>query len=353
MAHEAIGTIRRQGLSGDRPQGTLTGLAEHAQTGVNVAMDPRLRRICDTHGVFLRREAEDLGYSDQAIARLVKANAWHRVRGGAYTLGDVWADLSENERYALLCAAVYRQAKTDVVISHLSSANEWGAPLWDVDLSEVHLTRIDGKTGRREAGVAQHRGQILKGDLEVGRYGRNVMGPTRTCLELTTILDVEHAMVEIGDLFRRALTTVEALQSRYALMERWPDTLRSDLILRLVDGRPESVGEQRTLFLCWAQHLPAPIPQYPIRDRSGQVIYRVDFAWPELGLFLEFDGKVKYERYLREGETPTDAVLREKHREQLICELTGWRCIRIVWADLYTPEMTAARIRAMFRSVAA
>ncbi len=316
-------------------------------------MDPRLRHICDTKGVFLRREAEHLGYSDQAIARLVKAEDWHRVRRGAYTFGDQWADLSDNERYALLCAAVHRQAKTDVVISHLSSANEWGAPLWDVDLSEVHVTRLDGKTGRREAGVDQHRGRILRGDLEVGRYGRKVMGPTRTCLELTTILDVEHAMVEIGDLLHRALTTIEALRSRYALMDRWPDTLRSDLILRLVDGRPESVGEQRTLFLCWAQHLPAPIPQYPIRDRSGRVICRVDLAWPDLGLFLEFDGRVKYERHLRDGETATDAVLREKRREQLICELTGWRCIRIVWADLYTPEKTAARIRAMFRSVAA
>ena len=37
----------------------------------------------------------------------------------------------------------------------------------------------------------------------------------------------------------------------------------------------------------------------------------------------------------------------------MICRLTGWRCIRIVWADLYQPEVTAARIRAMFRPVAA
>lgn len=79
------------------------------------------------------------------------------------------------------------------------------------------------------------------------------------------------------------------------------------------------------------------------------MIARVDFAWPELGVFMEFDGRVKYEKFLREGESVTDAVLREKRREQLICELTGWRCIRIVWADLYTPELTAARIRSLFR----
>ena len=29
----------------------------------------------------------------------------------------------------------------------------------------------------------------------------------------------------------------------------------------------------------------------------------------------------------------------------MICRLTGWRCIRIVWADLYRPEETIAYIR--------
>jgi hypothetical protein len=315
-------------------------------------MDPLLRRICTEQGVFLRREAEALGYEDHPIARLVKAGEWHRVRRGAYTFGDEWASLSTNERYGLMCAAVLRQAKTDVVLSHLSSANEWKAPLWDVNLSEAHTTRKDGKAGRREAGVVQHRGKILEGDLSSARFGRDVMSPTRTCLELTTMLDIEHAVVEIDDLLHRELTTVDALQTRYALMDSWPDTLRTDLVLRLVDGRSESVGESRTRYLCWAQHLPAPVPNYPIRDRRGRIVHRVDLAWPRLGVFLEFDGKEKYLRHLRPGETVVKAVLREKQRESLVCELTGWRCVRIVWADLYRPEETAERIRALFRSVA-
>ena len=74
---------------------------------------------------------------------------------------------------------------------------------------------------------------------------------------------------------------------------------------------------------------------------------------PSSASILEFDGKVKYERLLREGERASDVVVREKQREDMICRLTGWRCIRVVWADLYTREQTAARIRRMFRSVAA
>lgn len=62
---------------------------------------------------------------------------------------------------------------------------------------------------------------------------------------------------------------------------------------------------------------------------------------------------MKYEEHRHEGESVVDCVLREKRRESLICELTGWRCIRIVWADLYKPAETAARIRRLFRTNAA
>jgi hypothetical protein len=77
-----------------------------------------------------------------------------------------------------------------------------------------------------------------------------------------------------------------------------------------------------------------------------------DFAWPQHQLFGEFDGKVKYLRHLRGEETPGDAVFREKRREQLLCEQLGWRMVRLVWADLYSPAPTAARIRHLMRLAA-
>lgn len=315
-------------------------------------MDPRLEVICDAHGVFLRREAEDIGYHGHAITMLLAADVWHRVRHGAYVYSTTWASLTDKQRFGLLCRAAVRQAKTKVLLSHLSSANEWEAPLWDQKLSEVHLTRVDGKAGRREAGVAQHRGTLIDGDIEE-RNGLAVVSATRTALELTTIMDVEHAVVEIDDLLHRGLTDPEKLASRFAMMNRWPDTLRTDLVLRLVDGRSESVGESRIRYLCWVHRLPAPIPNYPIRDASGREVARVDLAWPQFGLFLEFDGKIKYAALLKEGESVKDVILREQRREEMICGLTGWRCIRVVWADLYRPAETAARIRSMLRPLAA
>lgn len=307
-------------------------------------MDERLMVICAELGVFLRREAEELGYHDQAIAGLVKHKVWHRVRRGAYTSTRIWDALDEAGRYGLLARAALRQAKTDVTLSHTSALNEYGLPLWGCDLETVHLTRVDGHAGRKESGVRQHSGQLLHGEV-TRRNGVPVTDGTRTALDMTTVSDTEVSMAIIDALLHAGHTTPELLGRRYELMAHWPNTLHTDLVLRLADSRSESVGESRTRYLCWQQGLPAPIPQYPILDASGREIARVDLAWPQYGVFLEFDGKVKYEALLRQGESASDVVVREKKREQLICELTGWRCIRIVWADLYRAEQTAMRIR--------
>jgi len=310
-------------------------------------MDPRLNAIAAEHGVFLRREALALGYDDRAIARRVRNGQWVRVRTGAFVPAGAWAALDAVGRRRVVTGAALRTVRTHVVLSHTTAADALGAAVWDMS-DVVHLTRTDGRAGRSAAGIKQHRG-VIHGDEVTCREGRLLTTGTRTALDITTIADVEHSLVTVNDLLRRGETTHELLTHALTTRVFWPHSLTSDLVERLADGRVESVGESRFLYLCWAQGLPLPIPQYEIKDRSGRVIARVDFAWPELGVFVEFDGKVKYQQFLRPGESVTDAVLREKRREEMVCELTGLRCIRVVWADLYVPARTAARVRAMFR----
>ena len=66
----------------------------------------------------------------------------------------------------------------------------------------MHLTRPDGKAGRREAGICQHRGKLVDGDV-VEHNGLLVTSPTRAALEYTTLTDVEHSLVEIDYLLHR------------------------------------------------------------------------------------------------------------------------------------------------------
>ncbi|HEY3530860.1 MAG TPA: hypothetical protein VGK78_17080 [Nocardioides sp.] len=87
------------------------------------------------------------------------------------------------------------------------------------------------------------------------------------------------------------------------------------------------------------------MPQFEVRD-GGRVIARLDFAWPELGVWVEVDGRVKYDELRRAGESPVDVLMREKRREETVRALTGWECIRVTWSDLAHPERIVARIRA-------
>jgi hypothetical protein len=106
----------------------------------------------------------------------------------------------------------------------------------------------------------------------------------------------------------------------------------------------------RYLFYCHG--LPAPELQYCVYDGAGRLVGRTDFAWPEHRLLGEFDGRIKYERLLREGERPSDAVVREKMREEWLCDATGWGMVRLVWADLYDGRAIAARIARRMRAAA-
>jgi len=300
-----------------------------------------------------RRDLLAEGYADTTIRAAVRAGVLHRIRHGTYVDGRVWEGLDDAARHALLARAAYRSARTASVISHASALPFHEAPVWGFDLTEAHLTRDDHKAGRHESGVQQHRGLVLPEDV-IDVHGLRVMSATRTALEVTTLDSPEAALVAICFLLHTEQTTPEALLARLEQsITTWPDTLSTRRILGLADARIESPLEARFLHLCWLTGLPAATPQVEIRDRDGRLIGRVDFAWPHLRAFAELDGTEKYLKYRRPGETVAEAVAREKSREDRIREITGWRCIRLTWADMASPARTAARIRAVLSGLAA
>ena len=301
-----------------------------------------------TSSVFLRRHALDAGVSHAAIAAAVRSGDWVRLRHGAYTAGETFRSASREERHALLARAVLLQSKTDVVLSHLSAVPEYGGPLWGVPTDVVHVTRRDRRAGRREAGVRQHQGALGEQDV-VQRNGVLVTSPERTLIDVSTCAELEAALCVANFLLHHQLTDLHKVQERYATMQHHPYTLRTGLVLRLADPRIESVGETRTFVACWRQGIPAPQPQWLVVDESGREFARLDFAWPDRKRWLEFDGREKYTKFRRPGESLVDAVLREKQRESKISELTGWLCIRITWRDLADPVRLGARIAAFLR----
>lgn len=298
--------------------------------------------------VFLRRELIAAGYTDNQIAARVANGELHRIRRGAYCEGDLWRSLGPADRHRLLARAVLRNAHPSTVLTHTSAAVERGFPVWGVDLDVVHTTRTDGRSGRHERDWTQHRGQLP--DKHVTRVnGVPVSTPTRCAIEMTTIVHVEPALVTVNAILHAKAATQAELAELARDIRYWPQSLTTDLVVMLSSTLMESVAETRTDYLCYMSGLPRPTPQVAVVDEHGREFARVDFVWEKHGVFLEFDGRIKYERFRREGETLEQYLMREKKREEQICALTGWVCIRITWEDLTNPA-TVVRIRRLLDS---
>jgi hypothetical protein len=160
-----------------------------------------------------------------------------------------------------------------------------------------------------------------------------------------SILALEPALVSADSALHLELCDPEELSRCASRMEHWPGSRIVRSMLALADGRAASVGESRSRYLFARHGIPAPDLQFKVHDQRRNLIAVTDFAWHEKKAFGEFDGKVKYERYLKPGETPGDVVFREKKREDEIRAITGYACGRLVWQDLNDPAATAARFR--------
>jgi hypothetical protein len=309
--------------------------------------------LMDAYGIVLRRRAVAAGYNDNALARLVRAGVITRVRQGAYVESARWASLDEAGRHDTLSRAVMQQYDDSVSLSHDSAVVRLGGPTYGLALDKVHLLHLPPFTGRRNvAGIVHHEGTV--GVLDLTRSGEHwLTAPARTVLDITITRGIEAGIVLADDYIRRGLTSKEELWLAYECVKDWPGAIIVRLVIDRCDGKAESVGETLGRELFRKHLLPMPISQFEVFRPDGTLAGRTDWAWPEHELFGEFDGKVKYLRHRREGESVTDAVLREKAREDEIRELTDFRFIRLVWADLFRGEHTADRLRRKLRRSAA
>jgi hypothetical protein len=299
--------------------------------------------------VVLRRDLLRAGYTDRQIRTMLASGELHRVRHGSYCDATLWASLSPADRHRVLARAVLARAHPSTVLTHVSSAIEQGVPVWGHDLTKVHTTRTDGRAGRKESDRVQHAGRMPTYHVTQVN-GVPVSLATRCAVEMTTVSGAESALITVDGLLHAGLTTTSGVRQFAHRTRWWPNSLRTNVVVRLADGRRESAGESRTAYAFFTQGLPMPEPQVWILDEHGVRFARVDFAWVELGVFVEFDGKIKYERFRLPGETLDEFLMREKEREERICQLTGWICIRITWAQLDAPRQLAERIRRILAS---
>jgi hypothetical protein len=294
--------------------------------------------------ITLRRELVDAGLTDRDIVNQVRAGVLTKLRYGAYVRTDLVKDLDDVGLMRARSRAVLGTAHEAAVLSHQCALAEYGIPLWGVDLTHTHLTRTDGRHGRREAGIAHHRARLC-GDEWAERDDIRVVLPARAAIEVVTANRAEVGLIAVCSVLHLKVATKDQVREAAERAARWPNSLNTRLVLARADERLTNVAEARVWHFFHERSIPRPEPQVEIFDDVGNLLGIVDFLWEDYGVFLEFDGRVKYERHRRPGEALEDYLMREKRREEQICVAKSWICVRVTWADLERPVVLARRIR--------
>lgn len=226
-----------------------------------------------------------------------------------------------------------------------------GLPVWGLSLERVHATRDGTGGGRVTRKVHVHRLPLDEREI-VEVDGIRVTSVARTVHDIARSVAFEHAVVVADAALARRLVDGETLRVAQDRAAGWPGGPAARRALAFADGRSESVGESRSRVAFQVAGLPPPVPQWEVRSRDGRLVGRVDFGWPDLWTVGEFDGKVKYGRLLRPGQSPGDVVFDEKRREDdLRAELLSVG--RWVWDDLEHFGTTAERLNRAFALAAA
>jgi AbiEi antitoxin C-terminal domain/Protein of unknown function (DUF559) len=217
------------------------------------------------------------------------------------------------------------------VASGRSAAVLWGVELAGPD-DAVECTVPAQASAGAVAGVRLTRRSISTAEVTSRRHVLTTT-PTRTALDLARIRPLDEAVVALDRFLAPALAFLHEVRAAAdGLTGR--DCRHVRRVVRLADGLAESPQETRLRLALHRSGLPLPVAQHTVRDADGRRVARVDFAWPEQKLAVEYEG-------LWHGER--QQVARDRRR---LNELTraGWRVVFVTAADLRDPARLIARL---------
>lgn len=199
-----------------------------------------------------------------------------------------------------------------------------------------------GTKWRGPEGVRVHTADIAESHVSVVEEDLRLSGPTRTAWDVGTLETTGTAVGVLDAMVRSGLLDIGSLQR---MQERPLGAWRSRRARRafgLVDGRSESPPESWVRVACALGGLPAPVPQFEV-EMDGRWLARVDLAWPEQRLIVEYEGEHHFEGL---------QIAKDDVRLRALVA-AGWRVMRLSAADLRDMDGVVSRIAAALRSVPA
>ncbi|TNC20704.1 DUF559 domain-containing protein [Amycolatopsis alkalitolerans] len=284
------------------------------------------------HGAARRRDvANALG--ERALRGALKDGVFVQLWRGIVVDGKRVLDPVTRASAALLLAG------KDAVLSRNTAAVLHG--LTAAEAFEVHVTVPYSSWVRSTTGLVVHHGRFTGEDV-VTRYGLPVFSLDAVITELLcgevrwkALACLDQALAGLSDRNTKALLDAVDLH----LMHR--DDRRgvriAESLLALGVRGAESPQESRLRLVITDAGFPNPVTQHPIFTLSGELLYRLDLAWPELRIGVEYDG---YEAH--EGRDDYDS-----ERDRRLAG-RGWRIVRVRKEDLAEPARFLAELRLAF-----
>ena len=291
-------------------------------------------------GIILRRRAHKAGFSDYSLQAATRQGTLERVYRGVYLPswppGEVVTREARHRRYRLKVLGAVDAGRGDKAVSHWSAAALLGMPMLGDDLDRVHFTVNRTAGGHDRDRACQLHATPWEPDEVIELPGLRVTTPARTAADVSRDGTFEQGVCACDAALRMGATPHElATIVRRAGRRKGIDNARR--AVAFADGDAESIGESLSRALMSDMvDIPVPELQPEIYAPDGVFVARTDFRITG-NLLAEFDGVDKYIRYLKPGESPADAVYREKRREERLNEL-GFTVARWGWDDLMNPE---------------
>jgi hypothetical protein len=254
------------------------------------------------------------------------------LRGPAWRtlFRDVYVAADRPVTHALRARAAAGVLRPGAVVIGSSAAVLWGVDLATAS-DDVELALSPGAHPMRMPGVRARRVQLDPRHV-CTRRGVLVTDPEATAVALAGTLPPDEAVVAVD---RMTVSGLARLPQVRALAEAGTGRgcRRARLACALADGKAESPQETRLRLLVLRSGLPAPVAQWPVPRATGRPL-RLDLAWPEHRVALEYDG-------LWHGEP--GQLAKDRQRLNRLGD-AGWRVVFATAADLHRPAELIARL---------
>lgn len=284
-----------------------------------------------------------------------------RISRGARVRVTEWDQMFAEGRLRTRARAVDARCSTPTSAnSHWTAAALHGLPVHRMRSDRIDLivpgahTRRDSKDVTRHQGVLPDEDVMLIDGMRVTVLDRTVYDVIRTgpleaaasCFDaaLRKVAWDEQARTYDDDSAERFRRLVRA---RIAANAGARGIRQARFVTTFADGRAQLPGESIARLWMHLLGVPAPELQYRV-ERGGGRFALLDFAWPELRRWAEFDGRGKYDDPTVRGDRTRAEVLEEQaEREAHVRALTGWSSDRFGFDQMPGIDAFADHLRSI------